>query len=229
MRIKPFRLINASELRHLQGCFTERLAIWNENYALTPLSCQLSYPLKHCTLNNPHAFIDETNQPVALCEENNSNFINQHVFGRDFDDVSNTLLLSLLNQLFNTTSLQYQPDARINEYVYTGSPSLALTIESITCYLHPQWVINALPQHPITPKPLNLLDDALASEVLPLAVALNPIGLRVSDIMALQVGDVIQTDHPLSMPLLLQYQKNTLCNVDIGRNNQTQTIQITRT
>lgn len=243
--MKPFRLINASELQHLQTCFDKRLAIWNDNYALHPLSCKLSYNPDHLSTKSmsrsveptfrPHdltALINHENQPIALCNQHDPCVIQQHVYGKnstDFSDINETLFTSLLNQLFGTTSLQWRADANINDYLYTGSPGLALTIESTTLYLHPQWVINALPQQRTAAEPVHLLNDALATQALPLQVALNPIPLRLSQIMHLQVGDVIQTDHPLSMPLLLKHGKETLCNVDIGDNHQTKTIQITRT
>ena len=42
----------------------------------------------------------------------------------------------------------------------------------------------------------------------------------------LQVGDVIKTDHLLTSPLVLQHQKQTIAQVDIGENNHQKSIQI---
>ncbi len=229
---KPFRLINGSELNYLHQRFAENLQIWNENYALHPLSCTLNQNHNGNDVINPLWLITDANNPLAICNKKDYALIKQSVFGNSsdcFDTVSETLLISLLNRLFGTESMQWHTAPNMDEYCYTGSPGLTLTLEcetlSTALYLHPQWVVNALPQQRVAAKPVSSLDEALAPQILPLHVELSPISLQLSNLIHLQVGDIIKTDHPITIPLLLKHDKETICNVDIGE----QSIQITRT
>ena len=229
---KPFRLINGTELNHLQQRFAEGIQIWNDNYALHPLSCKLSQNPKIYDVISPLWLITDANRSISISNKKDHELIKQSVFGKNsdcFNTISETLLISLLNRLFGTESLQWHTAPNMDEYLYTGSPCLTLSIEcdtlSTSLYLHPQWVVNALPQKRISPSPVSSLNDALATQVLPLQVVLSPIPLQLSNLIRLQVGDVIKTDHPITMPLLLKHDNETICNVDIGE----QSIQITRT
>ena len=97
----------------------------------------------------------------------------------------------------------------------------------MTLYLHPQWVLQALPPHEIVQKPTGNLHDALDPQLLHWHVELSPVSLQLEDMIRLQVGDVIRTDHPLTMPLLLKNNQQTVCHVEIGETNHYKSIQIT--
>lgn len=230
--MRPFRLIAQTELNKLQQRFDGRIEIWNEHYAIHPLSCKLDKNV------NLHDDIDtlwliaDANGPIALCEKQDLHLIQQSALNTQspsFHAISENLLLSLLNQLFDTESLQWQITTHRDEYDYTGSPSLRLTLEckpfSTTLYLHPLWVLNALPKAVTASKPMCSVDEALSTHPLALSVELSPITLPLFNLMQLRVGDVIKTDHPMTKPLLLKNGETTISNVDIGE----QSIQISRT
>ena len=230
--MKPFRLIAQTELNFLQQRFDERIERWNEHYAIHPLSCKLD---KNVTLHDDTDtlwLITDANAPIALCEKKDLHLIQQSALNKQspsFHAISENLLLSLLNQLFDTESLQWQTTTHRDEYGYTGSPSLRLTLKcdpfSTTLYLHPQWVLNTLPKAVTTSKPICSVDKALSTHSLALSVELSPITLSLFNLIQLRVGDVIKTDHPMTKPLLLKNGETTISTVDIGE----QSIQISRT
>ncbi|HBI21901.1 MAG TPA: hypothetical protein DDY37_04865, partial [Legionella sp.] len=49
------------------------------------------------------------------------------------------------------------------------------------------------------------------------------------DMMSLQVGDVIKTEHRMTTPVTLTHQQHTVCHASIGATRSYKSIQITRT
>lgn len=242
---KPYRLINTQELNELQLAFEKKLQLWNEQYALSPLSCELTRnptpPIQHTCLmfyGNAHPIaLLHSNSPLPLVGEglgvrvNVRAIIKHHLFGNTadcFNTISDTLFITLINQLFDTPTSQLQIEPNLDEWFYHGSPCLALTFNTITLYLHPQWVLNALPSHTKTQNIITNLTDALDPQPIQLQVELNPVSLRLNDVIRLQVGDVIKTDHPITTPLQLKQNQHLICTVEIGETHSYKSVQLTR-
>ena len=246
---KPYRLINSHELNALENAFKEKLRVWNEQYALFPLTCELRpIPLSnsrssvnYCETtpmaNNDVLMVCEEDQPIALLlpleGKGVRGSIQHHLFGDTADcmnSLSDTLFLTLINQLLGTQTPQLHScnTQNLDEWFYTGSPALLLNLTNITLYLNPQWVINALPSYTKTQAPIKKLSEAIDPLSIPLHVELSPVSLRLNDIIQLKIGDVIKTDHPITIPLQLKQNQKTICSVEIGEANAHKSIQITR-
>ena len=232
---KPYRLISDAELCGIQTAFEMRLAAWNDTHALFPLKCTLH----RSDLSEPRPLgsvteITDENGPAALLIEDDYITLKHAVFGDAsdcFNPVSETLLLTLLTQLLGKQSIHLESGVQnptMNDWHYLGSPSLTLTLSHMTLYLHPQWVLSALPPCPLTLGPITRLNDALRSISLDLQIELNPIPLHLKDMMGLQVGDVIKTEHRITTPVVLSHQQHTVCHASIGETESYKSIQITR-
>jgi len=236
--IKPFRLINECEIKRLQQTIASNLSLWNEQYAMHALSLTLRAKCKPPQCDNYRLFITDTGQPVALLLTEDLSVLTHCLFGdlsECFNPISEIHLITLLNQLLGTESLQPQPVGKREGFIhetwfYKGAPTLRLTLSEaqyfLTVYLHPQWVLQALPKAKKIQKPKSDLQKALASQVLHCQIELAPLPLALNDVLQLQPGDVIKTDHPLSSLLLLNHQQQTICHVEIGANNYFKSIQI---
>lgn len=211
-KFKPYRLINDLELNAFQQAFERKLQAWNDEYAVFPLSCTFSR--KHSNKSEP--------RPL-----NDLSLIKHSLFGDQsdcFNIPSETLFATLLTQLFGTQPWALDTD---------DAPLLTLNLQNasgcISLHLHPEWVLNHLPAYDAPKTPPIALHDALAPQTIPLHVVLNPLPLKLADVMRLQVGDVIKTDQLITEPLTLAHKKNSICNVDIGKSTSYKSIQITRT
>lgn len=236
MNYRPYRLINDAEIRAIQQNFDRILCDWNHAYALHPLSCCVSRTSKDLCSPLPdgrgsdYLLVGD----VALLVAPDWDVINDCLFGdrsNCFTTQSKTLFLMLLNDLLGTQSLDAIPvTPPINNWFYTGSPALMLTInQTMTIYLHPTWVLSRLPLPESAHNPLVKIGDAVATENVRLYVELNPVPLKLTDMVHLKIGDVIKTDHPITTPLRLSLNQKAICSVEIGQDNSHKSIQITRT
>ncbi len=236
MNVKPYRLINRSELAELERFFLEKLLSWNEHHALFALSCELLHPEEFEHFTTPYTLFTEQHQPIALVINPNLSMMAHCLFGDlsdCFQSICERVWIDLLSHLLGAQSLQQQDSGPIDTWFYKGSAALALTLRCAnqlqTLFLHPQWVLNALPLYERTDKPIDSLDDALASTRLPLQIELSPVLLRLADITSLRVGDVIKTDHPITAALSLKHHQQIISSVHVGETNSIKSIQITRT
>ena len=224
---KPYRLINDMELATLQQSFDTALQGWNNLHAMFPLSCRLGLgPTKPA--NHDHCWAKA--QPTCKTDNHDLSVIKQSLFGDQsdcFNTLAEALFMDLLNQLLGTQSPEPMDD-----WFYTGTPSLTLTLccagKTIALYLHPEWVLDALPLQTLSKKQLSTLDQALTTQPVNLNVELNPLSLKLADILRLSIGDVIKTDHPITEPAQLSHQNKSICNVEIGISNSYKSIQISR-
>ena len=236
---KPFRLITDAECHLIQSAFELKLNHWNSEQALFPLTCtvQRSTPLEHDTV----AWIaDETGLKLLMVEDGYATL--QHaLFGEAsdcFNDVMKPLLLTLFTYLLDCKCSHVIPSVArddgqtLDDWFYSGSPALTLTLSQgmhhMRLYLHPNWVLNALPTCPPSPNTLTALDDALETVSIDLSVELNAMPLKLKDMMGLQVGDVIQTEHPITTPVILNHHQHNVCSAFIGETHDYKSIQITR-
>lgn len=238
-KFKPFRLINNLELDKLRQDFRNKLEIWNEQFALFPFSLSLNCSQNVDVINNGSLFIAD-NQMIALFPSQNLAALSHCLFGDltdCFNNFSETMLIQLLKQLFDISSLQPQPlqvegSFLYDEWFYTGSPSLAITLHSamhsLIVYIHPEWVLRAIPENKRSGRPKGDLQQVLGSQLLDCQVELNPVMLPLDELFRLKPGDVIKTDHTLNTPLLLKHKQHTVCQVEPGETNQSKSIQIAR-
>lgn len=230
-RFKPFRLINELELRKLEQDLSNNLQVWNTEFALFPLSLKLDCNPKPQAVAGGSVFVAD-NQAVALLPEQNLSVL-MHCLVGDlsdcFADISNSLFLTLLQRLFGTGLIENCASVH-DEWFYTGSPSLALTLRSgeysLNIYLHPQWVLHALPRNEQPSIPKIPLQEAFDSQVLHCQVELHPLTLQLDKLLRLKPGDVIKTDQSLATPMLLKHQQQTICQATPGETNQSKSIQI---
>ncbi len=230
-RFKPFRLINEIELRKLEQDLSDTLQAWNTEFALFPLSLQLHCNPKPQAVSGGSVFVADS-EAVALLPEHNLSILMHCLVGDVSDcfaDISNSMFLKLLQQLFKTGSLD-KTDYVYDEWFYTGSPTLALTLRSgsysLNLYLHPQWALHALPRNEKLPTPKVPLQAALDSQLLHCQVELYPLTLQLDKLLRLKPGDVIKTDQSLDTPMLLKHQQQTVCHAAPGETNQSKSIQI---
>ena len=129
--IKPYRLINAIELNHLQQLVDENLARWNDEYALNPLSGKLKK--SQLPQIEPCIIVKDNYHHYALMPHDHLSIIKHSIIGHlddCFNGVAEIVLLTLLTQLLATKSLSFQknPNIQIQDWFYIGSPSLTLTL-----------------------------------------------------------------------------------------------------
>lgn len=250
MTLKPYRILNETELQTLTRVCDARVAHWNDQYARFPLTFTLERAARQPDTSTDLIAFTEHGQTLAFTPQDLS-CIQYALFGDQsacFQTTATTLFCRFIQSLLLTpfTAENVTDHGRIAEidmskqtcidqkmWFYKGSPCLALTLsqgkQSITIYLHPQWVLRTLHKPTASAQDLTACADALAKTILPCHVELNPLVLPLHALMQLKPGDVIQTDHPLSTPLRLQHQHQPLCKVDIGQYHAHKSIQVTTT
>lgn len=232
---KPFRLINDQEIACLQERLAARLQNWNKEHALFPLSSDLQRsPVTPLGSTAMQAICDTSHYPLALMINTDLSAVKYSLFAdvsSSFERISHGLFIKLIGELLETPVLpapQYSVEP--TDWFYKGSASLCLVLSTgqyrIELYLHPQWVLSALSVRAGKKPRLGVLDDALQSLSLSCQVELLPMSLSLDDLLNLQVGDVLSTDHPLDKPLSLACQNHGICLVRAGADGISKTIQI---
>lgn len=175
-----------------------------------------------------------------------------------FNAAAEVLFNRLISQLLTLSPELVQIDknsTEMQEWFYPGAPGLVLTLKvtapsfttrevngldwdkqilvnntthRVTLYLHPSWVLPQLIPINKTTKPLSPLSDAFSNHVIHLSVELERLHLSTTQLVHLQVGDVIQTDHPLTLACWLKHQQQTLCQAEIGQIHEHKSIQLSR-
>ncbi|MDI9817548.1 MULTISPECIES: FliM/FliN family flagellar motor C-terminal domain-containing protein [unclassified Legionella] len=233
-KCKPYRLLSPHERQTLQQHFLKVIDQWNQEYPAKPIHCQLTSahkPEKPDKLR----LLQQHERPLALVDSCYLSFMNDCHFlstADCFDDVSENLFISLIKQLLTVEDPAWAMGSiNTEDWFYPGSPCLALEFTSdhshFDLYLHPEWVLAQLPDYQYQPaSALGKLHDALAEEHLELQVVLEPFDLPVNQLLNLQVGDLIKTDHRLTLPLHLQHEQKIVATVDIGQNQTYKSIQL---
>lgn len=233
---RPYRLINSQERQFLQKTLEQALVTWNTDYALYQLSCRIEKSAKPTTGDQTVFWSDDGNQPLVLCTDADYSLISYGLFGEmdtAYAPVCESFFQILLQQLSGSNRPLLQnalTRQQQTEWFYPGAPFLALTLMAGDCsktlYWHPQWVLSRLPATKLSHRPLTALTDALDDQILAGHVELAPFSLPLSTLLNLQRGNVIKTDHPLSEPLWLKTNHQTLCQVDLGKTESCKSILI---
>lgn len=234
--IKPFRLINCVEIKQLNDEFTERLIHWNDQYALLPLSGQITQA-DGIMFNKGHILYYDAQQPVVLISQEIIPLIKTSLFkdlNSCFDTISCTALRTLLVSLTQLPTIQEQTHKSMTfnpeSWFYKGAPTLAYSLKLDTHLAHiilsPEWVLNKLPLLKKNNQPLNDLEEALGPQQIKCNVQLDAIRLKLNDIINLKVGDVIKTDQKCTTSFTLKQIQQSICQVDLGEHQQFKSIQI---
>jgi flagellar motor switch/type III secretory pathway protein FliN len=233
--MKPYRLINATEIQELHQHFSEVLEQWNEEYSVVPFRLELKAIPKNFSTTNT-LMIQEYDNDLGLIDDHYLSTINHALFAEDkpcFNTASQKLLLRLLNSFFKTEecheaqSIQEAPD-----WFYAGSTCLLLTLscgqEYLTLILSPHWVYQQLPEPHVVKNQLDSLSDALAEHKVNLYLELTPSPLSVKNLAGIQVGDVLSTNHLLTAPLKLTRGKELIAHAELGHSSHHKSIVIKR-
>ena len=233
--MKPYRIINGSEQRALYQQCSSRIESWNKEYSMSPVSLQIAPPSVENPINKGF-IIHSEDAPLAIMEEHYLNLISEALFADIVPCCKLTcyeLAEILLSELFNVPrctlgdSIHSKP-----RWLYPGTTCLQLRLicqqNSLNLLLNPDWVYQNLPQE--QPKKGNLcsLEEAVANNTIALNTELVPISLPIKQIINLQPGDLIATDHPLSTPLSLTLNEAALAQVELGQSSDYKSIIIKR-
>lgn len=231
--MKPYRLINSAQLDKLYALFADTLELWNQNYSLHPVTLGISVP----TPNNVNTYCyyvkDAQEQILACIPDDYYHLLNQALFGEQDDaykPCSEELFLRLLAELFHTEACSMQTVDKQLSWLYPGSAAVVLhfSCTSSTCSIlvNPAWVHQALPLKKKQQQNLSSLDEALAKKNLRLSVELDSMTISLQQLLDLQIGDVIKTDHQCSDRLRLVYEQKTYATTELGALATTKSIII---
>lgn len=236
--LKPFRLVNDLEINAILLDMNNKIEDWNKEHALFPLSVNLSRSMKPHLNTQKLTLLMSDNDPIGILIGSDNHLMNYTLFGDlsdSFNTTSQIVLLNLLKELLGITTRFHPNESQVftfENWFYKGSPSLCLSLicktHIINIHLHPQWVMKALPKSVSSQKSLKRLEDVLAHQTINLEAELMSMQLQLADIMQLQIGDIIKTDHQLTKPVLLKHQHQILGYGELGEQQSYKSIQILR-
>lgn len=233
--MKPYRLINSKELSDLLFSFTEKLKPWCDTYCCLPITLQVN-PTPKTYVACENLSIKNNQDYLVALEKNPLSFLNQALFGRDstsFNSTSESLFLKLINTLFEVeTCALTNTQPPLHDWFYAGSTCLLLQLECqgeiLNLFINPHWVYQHLPSPQTSKTALTPLDEALNHENLTLHLELKPLELPLNQLLNLQIGDVLSTDHFLAQPLNLVHQHHCVAQADLGQSNHYKSIILKR-
>ncbi|KTD45380.1 Surface presentation of antigens (SPOA) [Legionella quinlivanii] len=229
--LKPYRLINPSEISKLSRHFHSVLQPWNAVYTLSSASVYLQ---RACPAEASRilSLYNQTGELIGFISPSFFENLQQVIFGSSsscFRGVNEQISHELLSALFQDNLSTQEEQLDIQEWFYRGSPclELGLTFDQTTTslFLHPRWVVEQLPVLSGNAL-LSPLESSLSDEQLELEIKLLSFTMNLADLLTLKPGEVIKTDHPQNEDLLLKHQQLTLCTVHKGSNDGYKSIQI---
>lgn len=234
--MKPYRLINAKERNDLLVLFRERLKPWCDTYCYLPITLELN-PVSKTHVDSEQLSILNNQDNLLALEKNYISFLNLALFGRNsisFNSTSESLFLTLVNTLFGIeTSILTRTKAPLADWIYAGSTCLLIQLECqgemLNLYVNPHWVYQQLPSLQSGKSTLTPLHEALHQETLTLHLELKPLTLPIKQLLHLQIGDVLSSDHYFSEPLNLMHQNHCVAQADLGQSNHYKSIILKRT
>lgn len=230
--MKTYRLIKASERQKLQSLLMTRLKNWCQCYSVSPISLRLLPP---SPLPENPSLVTAAGMAFMLLEDNYLSFFTPLLFKEDnssFHSVSTLLVKKLIGDLLDieTCSLEHQftqPD-----WSYTGSAALLLELSverhSLRALISPDWVYAQLSPLQSSKNPLADLEQAVAAFPLQLDLTLRPLKLPLKQLVDLEIGDVISSDHPINTPVLLKHKDRILAEAELGQSNNQKSILLKR-
>lgn len=234
--IKPFRLINTLELNTLTSHFSPVLQHWSDEYAMASCTLQLTLPPENYSPANI-VHIRSGDGALAMIEAHYSEVMNHILFGEHkscFNSVSQELLLILLNDLFKVDNCIVEDNIHKSppNWFYKGSTCLLLTLSTeqngVTIIINPDWVYQTFPLGKSVSTNFSSLDEALGDQLLNINLELLPFHLPINQLINIQVGDVIATDHSLATPLRVMQENQVLAHAELGQSAHYKSILLKR-
>lgn len=233
--MKPYRLINTFELKQLHQQLTQVIEHWGDDYCMHPLTTEVVKPLKE-NFEFEVTGIYQNQELLAVTSLDYLSKINQLLFGEDLDDFSpcsQILLDELFQSLYGTIEEPYElRTIQAPLWQYSGSTSLVLKITDadhcLELLLSPEWVYSKLPQKQGLAPPITPINEVVTHEALSLSVDIIIPKLALQDLLGLEPGDILSTDHLLSSPLHLKHGKTDLAEIELGKTLHNKSIQIKR-
>ncbi len=233
--MKPYRLINTFELEQIRLPLQQAVELWSHDYCITPLHLELAPPPKGFSLGQTMG-IHQGELLIALIDTDYLSFFNYALFGQDlpeFTPCSVSLFSLLLQNLFHLTTPQIRvTHIEQSTWFYKGSTSLILTLRnedsSIQFILNPDFVYKQLPKIGIGQHPISALETALEEQKTQLTIDLEIFSISVDQLMRLEKGDVLTTDHPITTPIYLKHNQHPIAAVELGQTSMSKSIQLKR-
>lgn len=231
--MRPYRLINFSELQFLQQRMQQIVQLWCTQYSITNVDCELLIPnIEHVCGGWAINFQDEI---VALTTPNSIDFITTILFGeneRCLHAVSEELFLLLMHNLLDLENLSLDNTLETEaNWFYRGSTSLQLILSnqqnSLTIVLSPQHIYQFLSLNRSL-SVIESIDNALDKQVLTLDIELMPLSLSINELLNLQAGDVLASDHSLTTPLQLIHDEQLIAQCELGTTAEHKTLLLKR-
>lgn len=221
--LKPFRFINSSERNELEQYFYRVVQEWNHEYSLIPFTINLAGPPPDLCIDASLTISNE-NQPLALIDKNYLSIINHVLFNQNapcFDSLSQELFNRLLEQLFEIPRCTVQTTTNKPAWFYPGTTCLTLTLSTdnshLLLILNPDWVYQQLPQIKNIKNNMIHPDKSIEDQKITLNVELDSITLFLNQLLNLQKGDVIATDHQITSPMRLTFQEQLITHAELGQ------------
>lgn len=231
--MKPFRLINDSELNTLATQIEQRLQAWNHDYSLLPLQFEVArdWPEQNTF---PEGIALDDGKIIACGQSELIKLIQKAAFDSkepELTQASQLLLLKLIETITKSDVTQIKPsDACASAWKYTGHCTLVLHLSCSSIkacvLLNPEWVYQQLPRHPIKPKPLSSVNNALNQRDIDCTINLSRCVLSLRKLKALRCNDVLMTDHLVSKPMQLTIDNKAVAEVCLGQHQEKKSIKI---
>lgn len=231
--MKHYHLINAMELKQLSQQLLDNLQLWNFEYSLNPIALELNTVGKKEVLQSSKHIIDDSYQPLALLTDGFVSLLNYSLFNEDepfFTSVSEELISHLINQLLKTQASRLIESYSIPNWIYPGTSCLKLTLKcghyEQSCFLNPNWVHQRLPLNKNSRSKLTSLEEVLKEEFIVLNSDLLPVPIPLNQLLDIQVGDVLLTDHKQNTPIQLKHEAKTFALAELGKNLESKSLVI---
>lgn len=235
--MKPYRLVNQSELAALSA----RLEPMRQLLFQYAADCEIRLTKSVKTIKQSVIVFSDNQSLLAMVEAEQCDAFaakmlkttDKHPLYRQFAIKVLSLALNAFFAIDHITAIeQSQIDNHFeSNWLYRGAPLLSIEIELDGCpielTINPDWLIAQLP--PVSESEIALAKPAeiLSSQPVKLTANLSAFHCRLNTLMALQVGDVLQTAHPVTKELDVMATNKTLIAKAIpGRINRAKAIQI---
>jgi hypothetical protein len=223
--MRPYRFINTFELNQINKRFQQIIEHWNNDFSLHPIHLAVRLPSLYEAENIRWSISNSLFQPLAVSNTKIHELLNYCLFGElnsYFDQLSDELFLSLMSQLLNSDSCFYERLDQVNyDWIYQGSPCLLVQLNcqshQLALLLNPSWVHkNLLPLSTKQPTTY-VLEELLGKKLLTMRAELNPMKIPFNQLVDLQIGDVLLTDHGINQPIRLLQKEKPFASADLGQ------------
>ncbi|MCC5792153.1 MAG: FliM/FliN family flagellar motor switch protein [Legionellaceae bacterium] len=232
MNIRPFKLLSRQDIAYWleqAGSIRDTLNLYGNCQDIALEQCMLP-PVLH----QPH-MLASGQQPLLLFAADTLDTLQRHLLKTSethplYQVACQRILQTVFGDFFHSNPLNLADSTVQHHWFYPGSPCLKMSLHledsALVFYLNPDWVREHSPPLKLPIEPRHAPLDCLSAQPLQLQVCAPSFPLTLRDLKQLAAGDVIQLNHPLNEPWLLQYQNKTLATVTLGQQEQHWQIKI---